>query len=279
GVTPPPVVLFFFTRGEKTKKKTQKKTPKKTPPPPPPPLFTRLTALFLLAALAAPGWAQLLPTARITGGAPDNASASPESLGCFRGYDITLSRAATSNTEFRILLRHVSGYNYFRNHGVEAFLEPGERLNEFSRTLQTHTVSVGQTTLSRGFGFCWPNDIIDSTFAESRFELMLISTPGYDTNSVRRFGITEDDNCSRPQSTRGGIVKLAQGGNLNNTCVCASKSLVEVTPHDGYTPLESDGLNDPPAAYGDIPTYGESSLKWTTDSTNYCPESPYRPGG
>jgi len=195
-----------------------------------------------------------------------------------------LSRNTTQDTTFRVWIRRVSGWDYFRNHGAGSGFYSPDAGTPRTSTIRTFTMPGGQgrNGLPEGIAVCWVDDIIDSGLAESRFEMRVLPTPGYDTSrAVRTFGITEDDNCLRPQSTPGNIVKVAQGGDLNNTCVCSSKSLVEVTPHEGYTPLTpgQGGLNRPAVVYGDIPTYGQSSLKWTTDSTNYCPDSPYQKPG
>jgi len=217
-------------------------------------------------------WAQMLPTATVTiggGGATEN-------IGAVRGIDIMLSRAPSSDTQFRFLVQHVSGYDYFRNHGVETFLVPEQ---SFGRTIVTGVVRAGQTTLDRGIEFSFPDDIIDSGVERSFFKVILISAAGYRTTGEGvRFHIIENDDCRNPQDTPGGVVYQFRNGNRNDSCVCASKSLVEVTPHDGYTPLTpgQGGLNQPSVVYGDIPTYGQSSLKWTNDSTDYCADSPYQ---
>ena len=53
------------------------------------------------------------------------------------------------------------------------------------------------------------------------------------------------------------------------------------TPYDGYTPLTSEGSNlrdhEKAVLFNDIPSYGQSSLNWTNDSTDYCADSPYPP--
>ncbi|MCY4303484.1 MAG: hypothetical protein OXC62_01655 [Aestuariivita sp.] len=244
---------------------------------------TTLAAALLATVIAAPVWAQILPTVTITGGNTEGTSVLEDSGagdGCISGFDVVFSRNTTQDTTFRVMILRVSGYDYFRNHGVEAFYSP-EVSRPLTPTIQTFTMPSGQGTagLPSGFDVCWLDDIIDSEIANSRFEMRVLPIPGYDTrNAVRTFSIDENDNCGSPQSTPGGVVKISQGG--NRTCVCATKSLVEVTPYDGYTPLTSEGSNlrdhEKALLFNDIPTYGESSLNWTTDSTNYCPDSPYQ---
>ena len=239
-------------------------------------LMTTIASALVAMVIAAPVAAQMLPTATviISGGG------SNESAGNVHGIDIMLSRAPSSTTQFRFLVQHVSGYDYFRNHGVEAFLEPGETLGEFGRTIVTGEVRAGQTMLHQGISLSFPNDIIDSGVDNSHFRVILISAPGYrPAGEGARFIIVEDDDCARPDMTTGGVVYQFRNGNMNDSCVCATKSLVEVTPYDRYTPLSGSSSADSRLSLDDIPSYGQSSLKWTNDSTDYCGDSPYqRPG-
>ena len=255
------------------------------------PLFlppAKLAAAVLVAmVMAAPVHAQMLPTVTINGGPSDGSdlreNQSGDSTGCVGGFDVVFSRNATQDTTVRVMIRQLSGHDYFRNHGVQAFYIEGVEVENVSPTILTFTMPSGQGTrgLPRGFEVCWLDDIIDSGFASSQFEMRVLPIPGYELrNAVRTYNIMDNDNCGQPHLTPGGVVYKFRNGNRNDSCVCASKSLVEVTPHDGYTPLTpgQGGLNRPAVVYGDIPTYGESSLKWTNDSTDYCADSPYPPG-
>ena len=49
---------------------------------------------------------------------------------------------------------------------------------------------------------------------------------------------------------------------MNDSCVCMSKSSVVVA-----------GIAD-----GETEAYATTALKWRTDSTDYCADSPYPPG-
>ena len=253
------------------------------------PLFlpsAKLAAAALVAVvMAAPVHAQMLPTVTINDGPSDGSdfreNQSGASIGCASGFDVVFSQNATQDTTVRVMIRQLSGHDYFRKHGVQAFYIEGVEVENVSPTILTFTMPSGQGTsgLPTGFDVCWLDDIIDSGFASSQFEIRVLPIPGYDTrNAVRTYNITENDDCGQPHLTPGGVVYQFRNGNRNDSCVCASKSLVEVTPHDGYTPLTPGrgGLNRPAVVYGDIPTYGESSLKWTNDSTDYCADSPYQ---
>ena len=250
-------------------------------------LMTAIAAALVAMVMAAPVHAQMRPTVTINSGPSDNANLPEnqpgDSIGCTGGFDVVLSRNVTQDTTVRVMLRQLSGHDYFRKHGVQAFYIEGVDIANVTRTIRTFTISSGQRALSSGFNVCWLDDIIDSGFISSQFEMRVLSIPGYDTSSaVRTYNITENDDCTQPNLTPGGVVYKFRNGNMNDSCVCATKSLVEAPdPYDGYTPLTPGrgGLNRDPVVYGDIPTYGESSLKWTNDSTDYCEESPYqRPG-
>ena len=268
---------------------------KSTPPPPhgaggrTMKRMTRIAAAALVATMTvAPVHAQILPTVTINSGPDDGANFRENqpgvSIGCAGGFDVRFSRNATQDTTVRVMIRQLSGHDYFRKHGVQAFYIEGVDIADVSPTILTFTMPSGQGTggLPRGFDFCWLDDIIDSGFTSSQFEMRVLPIPGYDTrNAVRTYNIMENDDCGQPHLTPGGVVKQFRNGNRNDSCVCASKSLVEVEePYDGYTPLTpgQGGLNRPAAVYGNIPTYGQSSLKWTNDSTDYCADSPYPPG-
>ena len=251
-------------------------------------LMTAIASALVAMVMAAPVHAQMRPTVTINGGPTDGTdlreNQSGDSTGCVSGLDVVFSRNATQDTTVRVMLRSLSGHDYFRKHGVQAFYIEGVDVANVTGTIQTFTMPSGLGTrgLPSGFSVCWLDDIIDSGFTSSQFEMRVLPIPGYDTsNAVRTYNIMENDDCGQPNLAPGGVVYQFRNGNMNDSCVCANKSLVEVTPYDGYTPLTpgEDGLNQPAVVYGNIPTYGQSSLKWTNDSTDYCEESPYqRPG-
>ena len=201
-------------------------------------IIATLVAGLVATMVAAPVAAQMRPTVTINGG-PSDGSDLPEnvpgdSIGCVGGLDVVFSRNATQDTTVRVMLRSLSGHDYFRKHGVQAFYIEGVEVGNVSRTIQTFTMPSGRGTsgLPSGFSVCWLDDIIDSGFASSQFEFRVLPIPGYDTsNAVRTYNITENDNCGQPDGTPGGIVKQFRNGNMNDSCVCADKSLVEVEPY------------------------------------------------
>ncbi|MCY4210284.1 MAG: hypothetical protein OXE97_04400 [Gammaproteobacteria bacterium] len=117
----------------------------------------------------------------------------------------------------------------------------------------------------------WPNDRVDSGVDLTAIRLTLISVAGFTVdrnNDTRTFTIQEDDDCTMPEGNaeNGGIVYRPnpQGSLASGLCVCAAKSTVVQA-----------GI-----AAGEAESYAMTALKWRTDSTNYCPDSPYqRPGG
>ncbi|MCY4340989.1 MAG: hypothetical protein OXE48_06445 [Gammaproteobacteria bacterium] len=218
-----------------------------------------------------------------------------EEPGCLTA-GITLTSTATipTGTQVRYHVSTESGYNYFRNHGVEVFLGDGETLSNIpSSVITANTAAAGTSVLLPNL--CVADDRIDPRpdgntdgNTSSIITIRLMSVAGFtiDRNraSARAF-IRGDDRCNSPNSNglNGGIVYKFRNGSMNDSCVCSNKSLAAIDePHDRYRPLTPGerGLNHDPVVYGDIPTYGESSLKWLTDTTDYCKDSPYqKPGG
>ncbi|MCY4200370.1 MAG: hypothetical protein OXF31_11290 [Gammaproteobacteria bacterium] len=78
--------------------------------------------------------------------------------------------------------------------------------------------------------------------------------------------IRGNDLCQLPgaNAANNNVVYRFRNGNMNDSCVCMSKSSVVAA-----------GIAD-----GESESYATTALNWRTDSTDYCPESPYqRPGG
>ena len=71
-----------------------------------------------------------------------------------------------------------------------------------------------------------------------------------------------DDRCHQPDGNalNGGVVYKFRNGNMNDSCVCRSKSSVVAA-----------GIAD-----GETESYATTALKWRTDSTDYCSDSPYQ---
>ncbi|MCY4238784.1 MAG: hypothetical protein OXC93_10600, partial [Rhodospirillaceae bacterium] len=80
-------------------------------------------------------------------------------------------------------------------------------------------------------------------------------------DSARAF-IRGNDSCASPDGNElnDGVVYRFRNGNMNDSCVCMSKSSVVAA-----------GIAD-----GETESYATTALKWRTDSTDYCPESPYQ---
>jgi len=80
------------------------------------------------------------------------------------------------------------------------------------------TIPAGNSSHHQS-GICWRNDIIDAR--DSQVEVVIANGPGYTINPERgrlAFTITEDDSCTNPASTPGGVVWKESG------CRCATQS-------------------------------------------------------
>ena len=168
-----------------------------------------------------------------------------------------------------------SGYDHFRNHGVQVWLGDGKTLDDIpSSVITANTATSGTSVLLPEL--CVADDRIDprpegntdgSSSSIITIRLMSVASFTIDRNrdSVQAF-IRGDDRCGQPDSNglNGGVVYKFRNGNMNDSCVCMSKSSVVAA-----------GIAD-----GESEAYATSSLKWRTDSTDYCKDSPYqRPGG
>ncbi|MCY4210689.1 MAG: hypothetical protein OXE97_06565 [Gammaproteobacteria bacterium] len=203
-------------------------------------------------------------------------SAVREELGCLTtGINLTSTATIPMGTQVRYHVSTVSGYNHFRNHGVQVFLGDGATLNDIpSNVITANTATAGTSVLLPGL--CVADDRIDprpdgntdgSTSSVITIRLMSVAGFTIDRNraSAQAF-IRGNDSCHQPDrnALNGGIVYKFRNGNMNDSCVCMSKSSVVVA-----------GIAD-----GESESYATTALKWRTDSTDYCMDSPYqRPGG
>ncbi len=90
----------------------------------------------------------------------------------------------------------------------------------------------------------------------SRFEIRVLPIPGYDTSdAVQTYGIRENDSYMSPEATPDEVVYQFRNGNRNDSCVCEA---------------------DKPDWASKIVNGVQFGL---TDSTNYCPDSPYQGPG
>ena len=109
-------------------------------------------------------------------------------------------------------------------------------------------------------------------------QVRLISVAGFAVNqnaSSVNFTITDRDDCTNPdrdvdgessnlcaeRMSNGLVMRPGPRGSLGSgKCVCTTKSTVVL-----------GGI-----AQGETESYATTALNWRTDSTNYCPESPYQ---
>ncbi|MCY4311236.1 MAG: hypothetical protein OXC54_08010 [Rhodospirillaceae bacterium] len=178
-----------------------------------------------------------------------------------------------ANTRVRILVSVQSGYrSYFRNHGSPALLSGDSSLADFKSNVITLQTRQAGTSVNIERDISFPNDRIDSGpvgESDTVIQVVLLSVDGFvvDRNAASaNFPIIDRDDCTNPAETQygdnGGIVyRPGPGGSLaSGLCVCTTKSTVVL-----------GGM-----ASGETESYATTALKWRTDSTKYCPESPYQ---
>ncbi|MCY4341284.1 MAG: hypothetical protein OXE48_07965, partial [Gammaproteobacteria bacterium] len=231
-----------------------------------------LTAALLLAALTLPANVQAQVN---TVGLEVSSSVMLEELGCATGINLTSSANIPSGTQVRYYVSMDFGFNHFRNHGVLTLLADGETLSEIpSNVITADTAGAGTSVLLPGL--CVADDRIDPSAVgsadgskSSSFTIRLMSVAGFmidrNRDSAKMF-VRGNDSCAQPDANglNGGVVYKFRNGNMNDSCVCMSKSSVVAA-----------GIAD-----GETESYATTALKWRTDSTDYCPSSPYqRPGG
>ena len=222
--------------------------------------------------MAEPAWAQVSLTG--SGVVVEEANG-----GCLRsGINLTSDATIPNSTEVRYLVSTKQGHNHFRNHGVAVFLSSADNgnLSDIRGNVITAMTGTAGTSVTLP-GLCVADDRIDPQPAgtgrdgssTSVIEVTLLSVDGFaiDRNmaSAEAF-IRGNDRCHLPDANTAnkGVVYRFRNGNMNDSCVCMSKSSVVAA-----------GIAD-----GESESYATTALNWRTDSTDYCPESPYqRPGG
>ena len=183
---------------------------------------------------------------------------------------LTLVSSATipSGTEVTYLVKTVEGHDQFRNHGVQVWLAPGSALSELPGNVITGTTSGSGTEVYLP-NLCWADNLIDGSRGAgatgqyySIIEVSLIRVSGFEIEFGKhsaRYAIVDRDDCERPGllSQNQGVVYQIRNG---RSCTCTTQSWIV-----------RGGI-----AQGETESYASSALKWRTDSTNYCPGSPYQ---
>ena len=229
---------------------------------------TLTLAAALVAMLSGPVAAQV-NTVSLTGG---NNVVVREELGCLTtGINLTSAATIPMGTQVRYHVSTTQGFNHFRNHGVQVFLGDGETLSEIpSNVITANTATAGTSVLLPGL--CVADDRIDPRpegntggSSSSTITIRLMSVAGFridrSQSSARAF-IRGNDSCHLPDANalNGGVVYKFRNGNMNDSCVCRSESSVVAA-----------GIAD-----GETESYATTALKWRTDSTDYCSDSPYQ---
>ena len=169
-----------------------------------------------------------------------------------------------SGTEVQYLVRTVEGHDVFRNHGVQAWLAQGNNLSELPGNVITGMTSASGTDVPLP-GLCWADNRIDGSRGEQFYaviEIQLVRVSGFSIDfatSSARYAITYEDYCFDPTllpQNQGKVFQIRNG----RTCTCTRKSTIV-----------QQGI-----AAGETESYATTALNWRTDSTNYCPDSPYQ---
>ena len=262
-----------------------------------PPPLAKLTALLLLAVLATPAGAQVLPeiSLRINPGY----AITNESLvaGCDISNGLPVQIQASSNANgvaVNIFAHTVSGHDRFRDYGVPAYIDPGQRNKKIYRS---RTQVTSPTTLwaeLNSFGGtgspCFADDLLIT--GSSVVRVILMPGTGYTVNpNMRSVDITVRDtpgeNCASAAGAPGGKYYMPhpQGGLKWGVCTCAAKSLhpsvrraldrtVPTPGDDGRYGTDDDGTA--PAPEPSTEFLSNLGRQYHDPSYLYCEESPYK---
>ncbi|MCY4041927.1 MAG: hypothetical protein OXF72_11855 [Gammaproteobacteria bacterium] len=181
---------------------------------------------------------------------------------------LTSTEDIPAGTQVTYVVRTVEGHDIFRNHGVQVLLAEGSTLSELKGNVITATTTGAGTDVHLP-GLCWADNRIDGSRGEgpsgqyySVIEIQLVSVSGFSidfASSRARYAITDEDYCHNPNflpQNQGRVYRIRNG----RTCTCTEKSRIV-----------QQGI-----ASGETESYATTALKWRTDSTNYCPDSPYQ---
>ena len=181
---------------------------------------------------------------------------------------LTSTTNIPSGTQVQYLVRTVEGHDIFRNHGVQVWLAMGSTLSELEGNVITAPTSGSGTEVYLP-GLCWADNRIDGsrgTGTSAQYyaviEIQLVSVDGFSIDfatSKARYGIADEDYCHNPNhlsQNQGRVYRIRNG----RSCTCTEKSTIV-----------RQGI-----AAGETESYATSALNWRTDSTNYCPDSPYQ---
>lgn len=195
------------------------------------------------------------------------------------GLPIEIKRTAVgpNSVTVNLLAYTISGHNRIYDYNVPEYLKPSQDASNVYRSRTSITYSGTSTAWWRlnalssdnTASLCFPDDRLIT--GESMIRVVLMGGSGYTVNPDMaavdvRINDDASDACDNPDGimNSGGIIYKVLNGNLNDMCVCANQSKVVAT-----------GIAD-----GEEESYATTALKWRTDSTDYCPNSPcQRPGG
>ena len=221
-------------------------------------------------------------------------------LGNSDGIQIAVGQANpatrfTTAGEAKVLAIVLSGHNRFADRYGGKFLKkadgPGLIAAKNDKIASSGSVrwSAGMTgntqpRTPQGRAICWGDDNLDT--GDTEVMLVIANGPGYtvDPGAARHtFTIKDNDDCTNPAATPGGVVyKMDSSG---RTCICATKSRVSdvrqaldrtiPTPgDDGRYGTDDDGTRDAPAPSAGF--LSRLAAQFHDPSYLYCDESPYK---
>ncbi len=246
--------------------------------------IARLSAAAALAVtmvIAVPTMAQVLPeiSLRIT----PQFNPSNESLVSNNGLQVQIraSRGA-QGVSVNVFAHTVSGHDRFRNHGVPAYIEQGSRTVYRQRSRATYTsnstdwMSLGDFNGGRGAGSpLFPDDLLVT--GDSVVRVILMPGTGYTINpNMRSVDITVRDtpgeSCDAASSGVKYYMPHPQGGLAWGVCTCSDEGPWH--PQQRLVNGNRVWVNKGDDGYDEA--YGAEQRKWRSDTTNYCPDSPYQ---
>ncbi len=250
--------------------------------------IARLSAAAALAVtmgIAMPTAAQVLPeiSLRITPGY----SVTNESLigRCAVDNGLPAQIRASSNAQgvsVNIFAYTVSGHDRFRDYGVPAYME-GSRAVYRQRSQARYTsnntnwADLNSSSFSGAGSPCFADDLLIT--GDSVVRVVLMRGTGYTINpNMRSVDITVRDTpnerCDLPSNTPGGKYYMPhpQGGLAYGVCTCSAEGpwYPQQRLVNGNRVWVNKGDDDYDEAYGAV------QRGWRSDTTNYCPGSPYQ---
>ena len=202
---------------------------------------------------------------------------------CDTSNGLPVQIRASSNPQgvrVNIFAYTVSGHDRFKNYGVPAYIERTPAVYR-QRSQVSYTSNMTGWAELNSFGGtgspCFPDDLLIT--GSSVVRVVLMRGAGYTINpNMRSVDITVRDtpgeSCASPDNTPGGKYYMPhpQGGLAWGMCTCSEEGPWHpqrrlVNGNRVWVNKGDDGYDE---------AYGAEQRKWRSDTTNYCPDSPYQ---